>query len=168
VRCVWRLFELALRLPKPVRCRLRLCLRLGIACRRATKGIGGFACRPRGFAHLGPLLFARQPLETPRDLVELIGHRALLCRAPTTAALSTFQGATTGFALRLLLLAAREFLQLLEHLIDLPIGLLLRRLGSALVAARHLIEFLLEQILELLLHGATTAPRRRPAGRVGR
>ena len=53
-----RLFELALRLPKPVRCRLRLCLRLGIACRCPAKSVGGFACRPRGFANLGSLLFA--------------------------------------------------------------------------------------------------------------
>jgi len=52
------LFELALRLPQPVCCRLRLGLRLRIASRCTAKGISRFACGPRGLANLGPLLFA--------------------------------------------------------------------------------------------------------------
>ena len=138
--------------------RLCLCRRIGIAARRRTPHrIGRFACLTRRFLQLRPLFLAGQPLESPRRFFGLFGKRALL-RTATAAAALTLERAPT-LTLGLLLLASRQLLQLLEQLVDLAIVLLLRRLIGGLVAIRHLVELLLEDLRQLLLHrsAATTA-----------
>jgi hypothetical protein len=127
---------------------------------------------PRRVEQILTLLFTRQPLETPRRLFDLIGERALLGAAAATAA-----AALTGLLpalerlaplpLGFLLLPARQLLQLLEQLVHLAVVLLLRRLVGRLVAARDLVEILLEELRQLLLHRRRRhrRPRRRPGGR---
>ena len=64
-------------------------------------------------------------------------------------------------ALGLLLLAPRELLQLLGELVDLLIGLLLRRALRRLVLVGHLVDFELEQVGELVGHLVCRRLRRR-------
>ena len=145
-------------LAQPLERRLRLGRRIGIAARgRTPHRIGRFAGLTRSFLQLRPLLFAREPLQPPRRFFGLFGQRALL-RTATAAAALTLQRPpplTLGF----LLLASRQLLQLLEQLVDLAVVLLFRRLVGRLVAIGHLVELLLEDLGQLLLHraAATTA-----------
>src|SRR6185503_13310139 len=101
------------------------------------------------------LLFTRQLLETTRSFLDLVGKRTLLRAAAATASHLTFER-TTALTLGFLLLPACELLQLLEQFVDLTIALLFGRLVRGLVAARHLVELLLEDVGELLLHLSAT------------
>ena len=99
-----------------------------------------------------PLFFARKTLQPSRRFFSLLGERTLLCAATaTTLTLQRSASLTLGF----LLLTSRELLQLLQQLVDLAVILLFRRLVGRLVAIGHLVELLLEDLGQLLLHRTT-------------
>ena len=166
--------QAAFGLAQPLEGGLRLGGRVGVAASR------GLAHRIRRLAHLPrrvgqvlPLLFTRQAFQPACGLFHLFGQRPLLrvagpaATATTTAALllSAFERAAP-LPLGLLLLTARQLLQLLQQLVHLAVAFLLHRLVGRLVAAGHLVQFLVEDVGQLLLH-ARRRPRRhhRPAGR---
>src|SRR5204862_2749425 len=97
---------------------------------RPAHGIGGVLETPRGVLQRGVRLLARQPLQLPRQVLRLLGQRALAAAA-----------SAAGHVRR----AARE--------LSLPLGLLLlplRQLAQALQGLVHLVARLL---LLAALHG---------------
>jgi hypothetical protein len=104
---------------------------------------------------------ARQLEKLARRFLGLLGERAL--RIATALSLALRRAA--ALPLRLLLLAPRQFLQLLGELVDLLLGLCLRRALRGLVLVGHLVHFELEQVRQFVRHPllAAATHRRRPA-----
>ncbi len=152
-----RLLQPPLRLLEPLQRRGRL----GAAALLAVGGrlahrIGRLAQLPRRLHQLRPVLLARQLFEPARRFFRLVRELALLLTGAAARGLLPERGAPP-LPLRFLLLPARELLQLLHQLVELLIRLLLRGLLTALVLVRHLVELHLEQVGEILRHGAATA-----------
>ena len=95
------------------------------------------------------LLLARQLLEPPRGLLQLVGELALAAAA-TAAAVLLARGRHPALPLGFLLLAPREVLQLLGELVHLLIARLLLGALLHLVLVRELVELELEQVREIL------------------
>ena len=119
--------------------------------RRLPHLVGCLAKLPRGVAELGPVLLARQLLETSRRFFDLFGERSLLVAA-AAALLAGLR--PPSLPLGFLLLAPRQLLQLLEQLVELLVGLLLLRALRRLVLVGHLVELELEQVGQVLGHRA--------------
>ena len=166
--------QAALGLAQPLERGLRLGRRVGVAAsRRLAHRIGGLAHLPRRVGQVLPLLFTRQAFQPACGLFHLFGQRPLLgvagaAAATATAAallLSAFER-TAPLPLGFLLLPARQLLQLLQQLVHLAVAFLLHRLVGRLVAAGHLVQLLVEDVGQFLLHARRRHRRhRRPAGR---
>ena len=103
-------------------------LSLSLLRRRAPHLIRRFLQATRALRHLGRALLASQALELPRQAIRLVCQLTLASTATAAATWLLHLVRTLASALILLLLAGREFLELLQRLVDL---LLLP------VAARH-------------------------------
>ena len=114
---------------------------------------------PRRLRQLGAVLLARELLQPAGRFVGLVGEIALLLSAASAARLLLPRRGPATLPFGFLFLAPRELLQLLQHLVDLPIGLFGRRLLARLVLVGHLVQFHLEQVGQVLGHlsAATTA-----------
>src|SRR5262249_32930625 len=87
----------------------------------AAHRIGRFAQAPRGAAQLLAGLLPRELLEPARGLLGLVGQRALRARPAAAAGLILIRR-HPALPFGLGLLPARELLQLLRELVDLPVG----------------------------------------------
>src|SRR5204863_1492593 len=104
---------------------------------------------PRGVEQIRPVFLAGEALEAPRRFLRLLGERALLCAAARRRRRASLL--QPPLALRLLLLTTGQLLQLLEQLVDLTIAIGLHLPIGGFVAARHLVELLLEDVRQLAL-----------------
>src|SRR5262249_54950383 len=118
--------------------------------RRLTHSLRGVAHLLRRLREFGPLLFARQLLETTRRLLELVGEFTLALPATAAFRLLLLVRGRAALPFEFLLLAPRQVLQLLGELVDLPIVALLIGALLQLVLVRQLVELELEQIGEVL------------------
>ena len=122
--------------------------------RRAPHRVGGLPHLLRRLREIRTIALARQPLELPRRFFGLLGERALALAAALSAlARERLLPLPLGF----LLLPSRELAQLFHQRIDLLIGLLLLRALRRLVLVRELVEILLEEVREILLHRSGAA-----------
>ena len=103
-----------------------------------------------------PLLLARQLLELPRGLFELVGELAL-ARRRRRRRCCCWPAAAAALPLGFLLLPPRELLQLLGELVDLLVAALLLGALLHLVLVRELVELELEQVREILRQLALAA-----------
>ena len=119
--------------------------------RRLPHGVRRFLQLSRGLLQVLTLLLARQLLQPARRLFEFL-RELTLGVAAAAARLALACGRQATLPLGLLLLPARELLQLLGELVDLLVAALLLGALLQLVLIRELVELELEQIGEVLGH----------------
>src|SRR4029077_17116874 len=145
-----------LRLAQPLERLVRLRAAIPRAIRRRAPHRISSVLQPlhRVAQFLLPLLIARELLQLTRRLLDFVRELTLQIAGIARSLSLLRQPALT---LHLLLLPPRQFLQLLDQLIDLLIVPLLLRARLHLVLVRELVQLQLEQIGEVLGHLVLTA-----------
>src|SRR5262249_57477242 len=114
-----------------------------------------------GLGGLGGGLLGGRAVGGAGGFLSLAGKRTLLRAAARRGRCAALL--EPPLALGLLLLPARQLLQLLKKFIDLTVAIRLHLAIGGFVAARHLFEFLLQDVGALALLGGTSpAPTPRP------
>src|SRR6185369_6115448 len=145
-----RPFELSLRFTQTIERLLRLRRRGRVAAGRCpAHRVCCFTHLPCGVEQIGTVFLPREAFQPPRRFLRLLGEGTLLCAAARCGRRTSLLQSPLAFGF--LLLPASQLLQFLEQFVNLTIAIGLHLPIGRLVAARHLVELLLEDVGQLAL-----------------